>query len=640
MMEKSVNAIKRVISVLMALVMATASLVTAHTLITPSQRGERPEPAAPPPEQSFPELPYGFTANLTSPPMYVEAWNKYDEKGEMIIKPIYNDTWMEEGSSAELKAEVYRAGEEYDPDVGHVKYDWKGVARSTCAVDDHDDYAYALADYQAALAAKGYLLFGKGKLKLPCCFYVPKVARHITITISLDYVLKARVRWRVVSAKELYVYQRAEVMVGFFIISRVNDTINFYSEGWYARAYNETYIENAVGLEHEAMNITGKRHLTFTRTYNETRPGREIWVGIWVLFSTLAEIEVDDGLGIEAVSEGVAYLSNIEVRALYSKRAFEYNETGFVLPNNHTAWVWPEGPVMHLVNYSIFYSRSWDAFTFTIDVPDYLGTYTSPVHETGHEDGVLMGSCELRSPNYVESMEAFIKELGSMDMYVALGTLGWGHGRAELHIYSPDWDHEVYHTAMGKAENAFCAHVEMPIECPVLVKVIGPDGTPLENAHVEAYDYCSKEVVATGYTNRYGIVYFLLPHQGYYHFRAHHGSSFGHRLHAVYPLMAAAYVGPCPTMPDYGDLEMGMKRTGAPMSVPYNRVVIRIARRGHERGPGALVVDAVALVPPLPYGLTCVNTTALIYSANRSLAAYCQRASRHLLYSSSGDSDS
>jgi len=68
-------------------------------------------------------------------------------------------------------------------------------------------------------------------------------------------------------------------------------------------------------------------------------------------------------------------------------------------------------------------------------------------------------------------------------------------------------------------------------------------------------------------------------------------------------------------MPAGGRLEIGMKRTGAPASPPYNTVIIELETEA------TLTVDAIAVLPPFPHRLKRVNASVQVYDENWDLVA-------------------
>ena len=610
----------------------TIGIIAAIVVVTPialsyalSKTMVNQELSAPPPIAASlkpPSLPEGFTTNLTSPPMWVEAWNAYDEPDEMMMDGLIM-TYGAKGANASGDYRLFKFGTDFDPELGFISYDWKGVAIAVSEVGGEADYAGVTVE--AHMNTKAYRNTTVLWTPLPVLsFYIPPSAEEImAVRVSFDYALIAKISWSIVNTNNAHIYCEARASPGFFLYREYEngsaEVLAIMAD--YVEVRNETIIlgNEKLCLTFEAEDKKGKQHYSLVVTSEDAlfiRDG-DVWVTAGVLFYVDAEIYYAQAFRARAEARAVAYMEDVEIRAIYRKRAFQADETGFVLYNNHTAWIKPRSPATHLINYSVRYSETWDAFTFAIDVPDYERSLTFPTYETYHLDGLLLGSCSCTSPNYVESLRAYVKSLRSLEMFVLLNTRSWGSGEAELFLYGPDWGHVVARLEMNRAGNTstFWKEVTIPIECPTIVRVVDEDGEPIASAYVEVYDYHADSIVATGYTDENGVLELVLPHQGYYRFYAYAGSSMGSRLHSILPLMAVTYEGPFPAMPSYGRLEIGMKRTGSPASPPYNTVFIEL------KTEATLIVDAIAVLPPFPYRLERTSVSIHVYDENDVLVA-------------------
>lgn len=594
---------------------------------TASEERESPQPG-------MPKLPKGFTTNLTSPPMTVEAWNQFDEEEEAEMTEIKKDLidtgeteWGFGHSYVNLTMEEdgmegYWAMDEEGRWiwVWVCDYDWKFMAKASAYISGNGSaYAYIKGEGHTKPEISSYdpgtdvLLVGS--------FYVPEVAANGTVEVSLNYRLEAKMSAFLVYHVMLY-KAMAYARIVIFVYDIDNEVwlivlgphCEVSDEGVLATPPDEPEPASYERKETRPQSESGM--LSFSYPIQITKGGN-LWIGVGVLLIAEAYAAgtapaTESG---QTYAHAVAWIEDLVIRVTYGKHAFEECEAGYRMPDNHTSWVRPQSEAYHHVFYSLAYSRTWDAFRFSIGVPDYNMTLVSPTLNMNHTDGVIIDSYYCSSSNYVRRLRAFIKGLNTIRTIVVADLMAWDKGNATLYIYGPGWKDEVLRDEMTVTSGIAHYTLDQPIECHVTVHVVDENHHPISGAYVEVYDHYSDQVVASGYTSDSGLIYFILPHQGYYHFYAYSGSSMGFRLHAVLPNLLVTYQGPFPAWPDYGDLEIGMKRTGFPMGPPENYVLITLNTEA------TLSIESIAVVPPFPYSLKWINVSAQVFDVNWTLVA-------------------
>ena len=588
----------------------------------PEERGEAEE-------QKVPTI---FRANLSSPPMFVDAWNVFNEEDEAGMMVLNNIT-RTEGEYAEASTRLqmwYDDVESYWTGFGGqwvyvCEYDWKYEAvASTWAEHGSEAYAYLRGEGHTK-EEEGCYYEDTLELLLVGSFYLPR-AINATVSVSLSYRFEAEIAYGV-NFHVMTFYARAGARILIFTYVIDEDLWCIFLGPGYTLTHpldvcaSRTEPPYAVGyLEKGSVPSSdyGMEELTFQIPHDLVEHGN-VWIGVGVVLLTEAYTNCTALAteGAQTVAEARAYLKDIRVEAVYEKKAFTLEEMGYIDMENHTAWLTAEGPAHHTIKYGVGYSRTWDEFKFSIYVPDYADTLLEGPIETGHVDGLLTGTFNTTSPNYMYRLLGLILSLSTAKMGAQADFYRINGGESWLHLYEVIEDEVTRQIDMEmRVHGPRWAHaiVEDWVKCHAWIRVRDENLNPIEGAYVEVYDG-SGQLVATGYTDRMGYLLVDLPHQGIYHFFAYYGDEVGYRISSILPIMSADYVGPYPDWPDKGYLEVGFKRTGKPGGPPYNTVEIVL---GSE---ASLFIEAIVLVPPLPYAMKWAKVNVTVLDENYTILA-------------------
>ena len=535
-------------------------------------------------------VPEVFTANLSSPPMHVNCWNLYREDGEVIGKVA------EKQVSGEGSARF---------DFAHFNSVWEASnwASTGYLMGEEDGYAllYTRVDtrHEVQENISGYLCIAS--------FYVPEVAEginaNISFTFDVEYWLYADESG---GGKLVIDLAHWDVDLSIIEYSPATGEWTLHLLDW-VPSYDMSWNMSSIMVDWPVLIREGG----FSYSLGGRRGPWWIGVRFWLESEVRGHGEGADTWGCARVNTFLR-ISDLKISVSYTKRAFEEAEVKYVDTANHTAIIRPNEPVDHVIRYGVAYSHTWDAFRFTIYVPDYADSLISPVYETGHEDDLITGTFNTTSPNYVERLSACVWGKGTR-MAVSVKYRPSDGGKATLNVYGPDGGIAISYnwTVRGHAKGFI---IEKWVECSVSVQVVDEHGDPVAGATVDVYD-ANGNLVASGETGGSGYVSFILPHQGRYHFHAYYEDRHGYRDSTVLPLMAADLVGPAPGLSRWGYLEAGFKRTGYPMGPPYNFVKIVLETEA------TLYVDAIGVMPPWPYKSAWINVDVTVYDEDGRVVA-------------------
>ena len=535
-------------------------------------------------------LPRSFTANLTSPPMFVSCWNSYTENGEVIGEIAERRVSGEGNTRFDFFHSINMWSASNLASTGYLQGEEKGYALLYTRVD---------TEHEVQEDVGGYFLIAS--------FYIPEVAEDIKANVSFRFEVEYWLYADESGGGDL-VIDLAHWDVDLAILEYSPATGEWIMHAWeLVPSYNMSWALSNVIVDWQVLRY--KSHFS----YDLSRHKGPWWIGVrlWLESEVRGHGQGADTWGCARV-QTLLTISDLKISVSYTKRAFEEAEVRYVDPANHTAVVRPNEPVNHTIRYGIAYSHTWDAFRFTIYVPDYADSLVSPVYETGHEDGLITGTFTTTSPNYVKRLSACIWGKDAKMLVVAHFRTR-KNGVATLRLYEPDGAVAYNHTWKidDYAEEIL---VDDWIKCSVLVYVLDENGNPVADATVEVYD-AKGELAAVGQTNGAGYVIFILPHQGRYYFHAYHEGRHGYRNSAVYPLMSVDFIGAFPELLSWGYLEIGFKRTGYPMAPSYNLVKIVLETEA------TLYVNAIGVIPPWPYRLTWVNVSVTVRDEKSNVIA-------------------
>ena len=163
---------------------------------------------------------------------------------------------------------------------------------------------------------------------------------------------------------------------------------------------------------------------------------------------------------------------------------------------------------------------------------------------------------------------------------------------------------------------ALLAEVHKHVSCRVDVRVLDEDGDPVTNGTVMAWDAYDPMTCVSGTTDEDGRVSLVLPHQGFYIFKASKGPKVGFRRKVILPTMAAKFVGPCPLLGEgWGDLEIGFVATGHPDGPSENDITIKFGLENTLR------LEGFVLALPLPFRLVQANVSITVRDASGRVVA-------------------
>ena len=620
---------RRVAIITLAAIFITLLMINVLALSPPVKSAENAHVGSTEEAQEEAQAPpRTYEARLASPPMYVDAWREFSGQECVIMGPYFDpvwSSWLGDFSGGHGHATRHIDG------VSFFMHTWCDLV-----VDEYPGVGHVLTidsphEYEYYDPVSRWSLFGS--------FYIlASVAGEATfsfkynLTVARSFIKYNRTETADVPYQRLYGEYKLAMVVSLHVVDRLDTDEprpGVYpwdhapwgpTRGAVVEAYDHRHYYPTMGTVRYEKVIDVSMG-TFSVRWNFEG---EAWIGIRIAIVVGLRTEVFPQLG-EEYAQTIMGLINTTVEGTvwdfrltcdYSKPAFTKQEAGYVDPGNHTATASAGWTVNHKIRYVVGYSATWDAFNFTIGAPDYE-RYKSDIYYTGRSDGILSGDVTTSSPDYLRRLAPMVcPRTQSRTVRVYAETHAMGMGNATLTVYDAYGEEQASIPMDFVGPCALLAEVREHVSCRVNVCVLDEDGNPVANATVMAWDAYDPATCVSGTTDEDGRVSLVLPHQGFYIFKAFKGLHVGFRRKIVLPTMAIRFVGPCPLFGEgWGDLEVGFVATGHPDGPSENDITIKFGLENTLR------LEGFVLALPFPLRLVQANVSITIRDASGRVVA-------------------
>ena len=377
--------------------------------------------------ESTKSVPTVFRANLSSPPMHVYCWNLYDGWAGEIVGDVANSV-----ESGDTLVNFY-----FKPLWGGARaHNFIGIYVE--GVTEGYGLLYSRVDTVREIETEecGWLCIAS--------LFVPEYARQISVNITFLYMAYYWFYSFETGGGTVYSNAHWDIDLVIFQYRPADAEWHIIINEWLPPADLSAAVSNYIPpyyFDPETGQLTTGFYIFRDKgrfSYALEIPEGPCWLGVrfW-LETSLEAFSCDEDTYGNAKAVTHLDVTDLTISVSFVKRAFEQAEMGYVDPANHTIVVGPDTPVNHTIRYGVAYSHTWDAFRFTIYVPDYADSLVSPVYETNHEDGLITGIFNTTSPNYVERLSAYIWRKDAKMLTIAYIRRSDG-GKAMLDLYEPD----------------------------------------------------------------------------------------------------------------------------------------------------------------------------------------------------------